>query len=265
MSEKSKDTTISYLLAVIFAGVLVVFADINGYLSSVHDFASQFVVPVETELNNIGKTIGSIGNSIVYWIGLKEENIKCRNELSELKAKTALLEDIIEENQELKSQIGSFSRSAVQTTQARIVKYGPNVLGWGLKLDKGTADGVSNGNVVVYGNNLIGYIQDADAYTSNVELVNSSTSNLYSEVQRSRKVGIVRGKKDGLFIEELLPSDSIGIGDVIIVWDEKLSITLIVGEVIRVIDDPTATTKSAEIEQYVTIDDLEYVYILERR
>ena len=189
-------------------------------------------------------------------------------QVSELKTKNARLEEMGNENDQLRN-ILSFKRSADQEgIVANVIGRDPSAWLMSITIDSGTANGVSLGMPVSNGVGVVGRIIAVSSNTSSVLLINDPTSSIGAMLQTSRATGLLEGwlKNDNLKLNyiESLKEDSISKGERVITsgLDSVFPKGLLLGEVSEVREIPGQLFKEVLVRPAVDLAIIETVLVL---
>ncbi|MEA3357682.1 MAG: rod shape-determining protein MreC, partial [Patescibacteria group bacterium] len=200
-------------------------------------------------------TIWEIGSLRSRNADLEVDNALLRAELGELK-------EIREENAALRQQVGvemtmGWNLNLVRVLGIDIQRFAGYVL-----IDAGRDENIGVGDAVVLGNILIGEVRDVYKSTSRVRLVSNQNSNIMGVAQETRAKGLVHGSLDGIVMEEVLENEELKKGDLVVTWQDDIPDNLVIGEIIEIDDNPTASTKSARLESGLDLGALDYVFVV---
>lgn len=130
-------------------------------------------------------------------IGIKKENIDLRNLNNELNARLEVMKEMQQENDRLKSLIDFRTSTKMELVAAQVVGRDLVPDHSSLTINKGTKDGLRNGQAVITLSGALGYIFKPGATTSHVMLVTDRYSVVDGIIQRTRTRGIVEGRANG--------------------------------------------------------------------
>jgi rod shape-determining protein MreC len=260
--EDIKKTAINSVVGV---GISLLFILLNGLglFDFLYDWSNYISEPITFGVGEFGQGVGSFFSTIVEIGTLKEENSRLQMQNSELSAQIEKSNEINLQNEILMSQLGADLTENWNLSLARILgvdRAGPSEH---VVVDLGSQDGIEVGDPVILGDILVGDVREVYLSTSRVRLVTNRNSNIAAMDRNSRAKGLVRGSLDGLVIEDILESEEINKGDVIISWSDELPDSLVIGTIREVIDDPTSSTNKAYLDPAVSLSNLNYVFIVE--
>jgi rod shape-determining protein MreC len=233
-----------------------------GSLDFLYDFGNYLSEPITFGIGQFSEGVENLLFTIIEIGYLKEENQSVINENLALKAEIGKSVEVELQNEILNTQLNSIPTQNTPLILARILGVDRSGISEHVVVDLGSDDGIEVGNAVVIGDILVGDIRDVYKTTSRVRLVTNRNSNIVSMNRNTRAKGLVRGSLDGLVMEEILESEDVNVDDVIIVWSDNFPRDLVIGTVVSVQNDPTASTKKAYLDPGVSLENLNYVFIV---
>lgn len=132
---------------------------------------------------------------------LKSENGRLNADNAALRAQVAQLQAAGRENSDLRREL-SFERSfGHRMVAAQVIGRGPDVFSRTLTLDRGTADGLRPGMVVVTGAGLVGRLKEVGPHSASVQTVADPSIRVNSYTVKSGLEGTVSGGTGPLRME----------------------------------------------------------------
>jgi rod shape-determining protein MreC len=197
-------------------------------------------------------------------------------ELATLKTENARLlklvidqKDIERENQALQDQFAEVKIPTRQLLPAQVIGLQSSTSQPAyITLDKGTSEGAKKGMVVVYKDILIGKIAEATAHMSVVELLTNKNTKLAARTTKTGALGIITGQEDGVLLDNVLLSEKLEKGDIIVtkgdITKEGLGSPpdLVIGKIIAVHKEASALFQTADVQPVLDVTRLPYVFIL---
>ncbi len=120
------------------------------------------------------------------------------------------------QNQQLREIVGD-ETNVSGSVRAAVIGRSADHWWHHLTLNKGTADGVSDGDMVSGPGGLVGRVVAVSPHTSRVLLVTDPTSQIGVKVSRSRSMGVARGQADDRVVMEFFEKvPDVKPGDVIV-------------------------------------------------
>lgn len=196
---------------------------------------------------------------------------------------SAELEKLREENGKLVSQLASQKnmeseiaalRNQFQATHPSSRVLLPSAVigtsGDKLVIDKGRADAVDKGDVVVVSDNLIGQVDRVSERLSLVSLIIREDVSFTAKTVNTNSLGVIKGQNGGLVLDNVVLTDKLEKGDLVVTKgdvDEKgngFMPNLVVGRITTVNKKASNLFQSAEVESIVDLGRLEMVFVIVR-
>ncbi len=194
-----------YLSQLIVAALIVLAIIFNplGLLGPVRNLFFIVITPISRTLSNTSsgaktflKTLASIGS-------INKDNIKLRQENTELKAYNIKLKELQRENELLRQELKFTKSTNMQLISANIISKSPTGFNDSVIINKGTKDNLRDGQAVVSQGFLVGFTRNVRKNNSEVVLIASTQSKIPVYLQESRATGILQGGLKGLIVNEI--------------------------------------------------------------
>lgn len=238
-------------LILLISSVLIFFLDGRGYLNGVKGAVQIVILPVQYSFFAAGQNVKNSFSFLTFWKSGENriKNLELRNmELAAAKNEADRLE---KENKELKKQLG------VNITKSHILLPAP-VLGLDryLQIGAGTNDGVKEGMMVVYLDNLVGKIIRVLPRSSFVQLAIDPQAKIPVKTGKAR--GLVSGQfNSSQILDRVAQNEEINTGDLIFTPED-----LVVGKVDKIISQQTDIFKKATVLPVLDYSELTTVFII---
>ncbi|MEK7571902.1 MAG: rod shape-determining protein MreC [Patescibacteria group bacterium] len=197
---------------------------------------------------------------------LKEENRKLRTQLvqqSELK----------KENEAFRDQFAKTTLPAKKLIPATVIGLLEFIPGESVStkmvIDKGSADGIIVGDVVVSEENLLGRVQQASVHLSIVSLISNHDSVITAKTQKTNALGLIQGQDSpSLLLGNVILSDKLEKNELVLTKgdvDQKgegYPPDLIIGKIVSVNKKASDLFQGAQVQSLVDFLTLETVFIL---
>jgi rod shape-determining protein MreC len=145
---------------------------------------------------------------------MEKENAALKDKIKELEANVSLFESVKSENVSLRSAIG-FARTdpyGLKLTPAEVISRGGG--GIMLVINKGSNDGVKEGETVINKQGLVGRVGEVSIATSKVDLITDPANVISSVLLRTGTFGVVRcGPR--LTMDYISESVSVEVGEMV--------------------------------------------------
>lgn len=237
----------------------------SGRLSVLDSAGMALLAPLATGVGSAWRAVTRYLWALTHLRALLRENQELRHELERERARNALLEECFRENRRLLALLRMRPRFEWRTIAARVV--GRSVSNWSrtIVLDKGRADGIGPGDAVVAGGALIGRVVEAGGRFSRVLLITDRRSGVGAMVQRSRELGIVKGRGGSLCAMQYLRKDAdVRKGDRVITSGvgSLFPADIPIGRVVGVMYDSERGTLTALVEPFADLTRAEEVLVV---
>ena len=202
-----------FFLAILL--LLLVFLNPYGFFNPFRSIVGAVFLPfqkvfysVSVGIENGSDFLGSIGQ-------LKSENEKLFQENQELLAKNAMLNDMQNENTNLRDQLKLLPRNNYELVAATVVSQDPHSMGNWLEIDRGSDDGIVDGMPVIVSKSiLVGRIQDVSAKRSKIMLLTNSKSTINVMTSQNSTKGVAKGEYGlAIIFDMILQTDTVAVGD----------------------------------------------------
>lgn len=269
-----KNKTISIILLVVVAVLLMLFTFSDRLGLSSIDISGFVIKPVQSLLSNISSRFGSTTNVFKENKILQEERDKLKTQISQLETDIAGLEGFksrmteLENSLQLKEQFNDFN---FLTTDI-IAKDAGN---WSINyvINKGSNDGIRKDNVVVVDKGLVGKVIWAGTNTSKIQAIIDPDSNVSARISSNRSLVEVSGefkyKDRGYCILNYIDKDiNVSINDYIEtsgIQGSTYPKGLLIGKVIQIESINAEPGRYAVIEPIVDFSKLEQVFVLTQK
>ncbi len=250
------------LVIAITLSILLILLDSVGVFDEATGF---FAIINDSIIADIKASIG--GTSENYY--LIRDKGKMGMEIDDLKEEIQILKS---ENISLQNKLKEYSLIANQNKfsndqnflTARIISYISDEFGM-VVVNKGSKDGVKEGQGVILRNYAVGYIVAVSQRTSEVRLINSPQSEITGYSADNNAVGVVKGDvSKGIAMEDIPSSSIIKEGEIILSTGvgENFPKGYILGQVIGISPTNNQATKSAELSLLIDLKKLSEVFII---
>ena len=186
------------LMAVIALEITGGSALISGPLGSV-------LAPIQGAVNAVTDTVSSKLDALGSNEQLARELDKALQELAVVNIKTARYDEVVAENERLRSLMGSYEKySQYEPMFARVI--GKDTGNWfaTFTVDKGSSGGVTENMTVMSADGVVGRVVEVGLNYAKVMSIIDGSSGVAALIERNRDNGVVRGMVDDTTSEHLL-------------------------------------------------------------
>jgi len=265
---RSVKSSIIYILVIISISLLTIPAsitnDIKVTVASPLAPVQKIISQTSDFFKNGFKKLASIASNT-------EKNEELAKEVFLLKNKIVKQQNVINVYTQKLKVVSKFKKNNSSDEKpiiADIIGYDVSNFRKSIIIDVGKKQGASVGDIIVFGNALVGRISAIGRSSARVILITDPASNVPSRFLQSRTQGMVQGTADGTCIMKYVPrqteineSDKVissGIGRV-------FPKNLYVGDVIEVKQKEAKLFKDIKIKPRVAISKIEHVLVIKKQ
>jgi rod shape-determining protein MreC len=209
----------------LLVGIGVLAALIFYSLNIPHKRSANFVergvmtvfAPIMKPVARMSGYVEDVWDDYLNLVGVRQENLRMRNEIKGLNARIAASAETVLANQRLEKLLGM--KNTVKEPILTVSVIGEDLSSWfrTLLIDQGGSAGISEGMAVVAADGVVGQIVKVAPGTSRVLLLTDHASGIAATIQRSRARGVVKGKGEGLCsLEFTTREEDVKVGDTVI-------------------------------------------------
>lgn len=264
--QKKSQTNFFKLSIVIAVFGLLIFLNPQGFFAPLRRTAVFVATPFQKVLYFASlKTMAA--REFVFSVGqLKADNEELVRRNQELLTENARLKDAEKENIFLREQLEFLPREKFELLAANVVSQDPHGPGNWLEIDKGSADGLTEGMAVIISKGiLLGRLQEVSTHSAQVSLLTNPKSAVNGVVSETGAKGIVKGEYGlGILYDMVLQSDALRAGDEVITSGigSNLPRGLYVGKVQEVHSSDDQLFQQATIVSPIKTSALQFVFVL---
>lgn len=256
--QKNFKAFITLLLISIFLGL----GDVFNFLNLPKSLVQQLTIPIQYGLYRSYLTISRQFEFVLNARQAAQENKALSEQLAQILSENANLRKKVAEAQSFLDQEKTLSERVFNLTPARPIGFARFLL-----IDKGREDGLKQNQVVVFKDNYIGKILEAEPRKSKIILASDPDSRIsaFSQSESGRAKGILLGQFGSeMLLDKILHEEPIKEGDLIYSEGQEVEIPrgLILGQVSQVIEKDNEIFKQARIKPVFDIADLEVVFVV---
>ncbi len=154
----------------------------------------ELLAPAQSILTDISHEVEDVLGGVLRYRTVMEENELLREKVVRLQAVETHIERLSRENQRLRSMLQLQREAEIKSLNASVLARSPSEWTHEFSVDKGEADGVSTGDVVVVPEGLVGRVIRTTPRTSTVMLITSPESGLGVELAATGDAGVAEGQ-----------------------------------------------------------------------
>src|SRR3989338_3977852 len=262
MPKKENFTSI-FLFFLIFT--IIIFAVSKfGFLS----------LPTSILQKALSPLAGSVFSAFNFFSNENNSAIAKLSDQNSALAKKIINEEILKkENSALADQFATTSVRSQTLLTAKIVgapSFIPGVSNpQSLIIDRGTKDNVKVGNAVIYKDNLVGKVTEANLYFSKIDLITSPSFSTTVKILRSQAAGVIKGKGEKqMILDNVLQSSDIKVSDIILTKGDQdikgigFPPDLTLGKLISVAKKQSNLFQKGEVVSLLDFSNLSTVFVI---
>jgi rod shape-determining protein MreC len=250
---------------------LILLLGLVGFLFPLRDAVVSVVSPIQFGLQKMAVNLKQSFSFFTDSNKVRNENLTLLQKIQDLEQNLVSLKTVTDENLLLKQQLGlptdstSDQKLILATVMGNPVDLTENTV----IINRGARDGVTNNDVVVVKNYLIGITRNVEYARSTVELITSPNLSLtaYDLDSPDKSAGLVKGEHGAsLSFERILPNERVSVGDTVVTSgkDGIFLPNLILGKVTDIQNDPSQPLKKATIHTIIDISKLTEVFVIKK-
>lgn len=255
-------------------GVIFLFFDLVGQLGFLRNFSDYIFTPIVIRGVDVSSNIKGY---FLFFKDFKESKYmvsSLQERVSQLESQNIGYTSLLSKYEDLlsHSKVSSKKYSYIQSNIYSISGQ------YGFLVNKGDSDGVSVGDVVVYGNIYMGEITRVDVKTSYIKRPQDIGSSLPVLILKDRNIistqtdklniekspnvkAVAIGKNEQIVVDNIPNNNGVKNGDVVVLDSQSSGEFLVLGTISNLKVDKAASVVSATIDVPVDIYSINYVYI----
>lgn len=263
-SELQGYPSVYWWLALLIAATLFVILSSLGVSDPVYRQVRTISRPLTTPVFTIYEDIYALINGVLSVPEQNSELAQLRQENISLESSLAEVELIFERYQELKQAVGADYVRDYELMPATVIGRQSGASSR-ITINKGSSDGVEEGQVVVIEKFIIGEVIDVEPRASRVRLIIDSQVSMPVKTS-DESLGILEGQGNSrMLVTQILPDRDVEIGDNVYSSgvNSNYPPELVLGKVTQVEADPRQATKTATVESPVAWNQINRVTVLQ--
>jgi len=258
---KRKNWTLFFFL-LLLSGLLV-FLDKRGKIKPIKEILELPVLAAEEKIYGFKIWVERQCQPIFRGRVLEKEVGRLQVELQRLAVEQNQLSSCLEENERMQKLLGAPLPPKWKFLPAKVTGVGEKI-----RIDKGEKDGVKKGMIVVSENILVGRVVEISEETSLLETPFTPKVSLPVVVKRAggkgiQARGILRSVGENLILSEVLQSEDIQKGDLVVTGgDENWPADLLIGQISDVLPKSAEVYQKARVKPLLEYNKLRIVFVV---
>jgi len=173
----------------------------HSWASGARGVAKSALAPAEQAMTSAAAQVGRVASGFGDVSSLRAENARLRAADEALRRQVVELNAAAKENAALRQALDFQKASSHHVVAAEIIGAGPDGFSRAMEVDRGTADGVRPGMVVVTGAGLLGRVLEAGPHAAIVQTLADPQSRVNVYLSTSNLQGTLSGGQTALQLE----------------------------------------------------------------
>ena len=190
-SAKSPSRSTGLFLTLCAAMLLLAMLSQQSWAAGARGAAKSALAPLEEAMTSVFGDVSS----------LRAENARLRAADEALRRQVVELNAAAKENASLRAALNFEKKSGHQMVTAQVIGVGPDGFSRTMEIDRGTADGIQVGMIVMTGAGLLGRVREAGPHAANVQTLADPQSRVNVYLATSGLQGTVSGGPTALQLE----------------------------------------------------------------
>src|SRR5215472_2311841 len=224
------------------------------------------VTPVERLVHGSSLHSRGVWDNYIDLRHTREQNQQLKQEITRLREEQASFDEDAAQGRRLQAMLGFQQQYIAKTVAAQVIGTSGTDRSHVLYLDKGLADGLRPNQPVITPYGIVGKLRDVFPHTSQLLLINDSSSGAGVLLESTRIRGILRGTSAGeIQINNLTPDQRIKPGEPVVTsgGDQVFPRGLPVGTIPSIVPDPQPQPYTAiTIQPAADLSQLEEVLVI---
>lgn len=258
------------IIAVLLIGMMAVSAADRGKVTFFEDFVGMFITPIQNLCTTISNKSGDFIAIFTEHDALVEENQKLKNELASLSRSFRDAQQYKLENETLRGMLKiATEHQDFRFETALIVASEQSGYSHTLTLNKGSISGVKKRDIVMTADGVVGYVSELGTNWCKVTTVLDAACEMGVIIPRTQDIGVLEGdfslRQDGTCKVAYLGNEvKLNAGDSVVtsgiggVFPSKIMI----GNIVEIKPESHGISQYAIVEPSVNFDELKNVFIV---
>ena len=168
-SAKSPSRSTGLFVTLCASMLLLAMLSQQSWAAGARGAAKSALAPAEEAMTSMAAQLDRVTSVFGDVSTLRAENARLRSADEALRRQVVELNAATKENASLRQALNFEKKSGHQIVTARVIGAGPDGFSRTMEIDRGTADGIQPGMVVVTGAGLLGRVREAGPHAANVQ------------------------------------------------------------------------------------------------
>ncbi len=254
----------------IFAGTLVVVVialvfQVKGWFGPIEYLFLQIPKPAANLVAGVVKPITTVVGTLGSMRSIVLENKAYEAELSQLKQRQVLIDQLRSENELLKSELDFRNKAGFALESCSVLSRDPQNTSDALILDCGEGTGIKAGQAVISNGYLVAKVVFVGSNTSTAVLITNSQSSIDARVSRNNVEGIIKGSfGSGLVFDLVSQSADVVPNDLVVTAgiDPDIPKNILIGQIGQELSGQNDLFKRLTLVSPIKAHALDYVFVV---
>jgi rod shape-determining protein MreC len=266
-SGRKIDRVTILFLSLVAAGFIVATFDVRssggGTSEVLREGTQSIFTPFQKGVDFVTRPAIAFVDGVSNLAGLREENERLADQVRVLETQVQATDALEEQVVQLEAINGLVVPGELTTVTARITASGPSAFDNVRYIDKGSKDGIVEGQAVVDEDGLVGRVDIVSANAARIRLVTDPIVSVGVRVLSTNETGIVTGRGDGpLRLEMFRAKEPVFEGDRVVTDGSRFPPGIAVGTVFETTDAEVGFVLRGEIEPASLLSEIDYVKVI---
>lgn len=266
----SSKLIILLLLIVAICLGTAVYTGASGQASPFSKLIGLIVSPLQSGVSALSNKVGESYNYAFQYDQMKAENVKLKKQVSDLEQKIRDANVALDENDRLRLLLGIKQRNRSFTFEvAEVIARAPTDWATTLTIDKGTNEGIKEGDCVITEDGMVGYVNTVAPTYSEVTTIIDTDMQAGAMITRNRVLAIAEGdytlmSSNSLKLAYLDPNADVVIGDTVETSGRGgvFPKGIMIGTVERIVPETHGSANYAVIKPFVDVNQVHGVFVI---
>lgn len=254
-------------LSLTAVGFIIATFDVRSESDGVGDVLREGTQSVFTPLQ---KAVNFVADPVVGFVdgaanlaGLRDENDRLQDRIRELEAQVVATDALEEQVVQLELINGLEVAEELSTATARVYSSGSSAFDNIRYIDKGSNDGILEGQAVIDEDGLVGRVDLVSANDSRIRLITDPLVSVGVRVQDTNETGIVTGRGDGpLRLEMFRATEPVREGALVVTDGSRFPPGLVVGTVAETASAEVGFVLRSTVDPNAQLSKVDYVKVI---
>lgn len=215
----SRHRNVTILVAVLFAEVVGLAVQVKRTTDTdstrlIRVWTVSAITPLEKGFVAVQQSIGGVWHNYFYLRGLRAKNRQLQDEIEQLRLQQVRLSEDAGQARRLQRLLGFKEQFIARTVAAQVIGSSGSDMSRVVYIDKGAGDGIKQDMAVITADGVVGKILRVFPASSQVLLINDSSSGVGAILEKSRLQGVIKGTPSGeLVLEKMMSDERVEPGD----------------------------------------------------